>query len=66
MKVKLIAEIEVSIPGEFQDDTVATQMLQDELEDRLETLVEYEKYDQPEVMFTSVKINQYIPGAGKL
>ena len=66
MKVKLIAEIHVDIPGEFQDDKVAARMLQDELDDCLDTLVQYDKYDQPEIMFTSVKITEYIPGAGKL
>ena len=66
MKVKIIAEIHVSIPGEFQDDKLATQMLQDELTERFDIGYEYEKYDQPEVMFISADIVEYIPGAGKL
>ena len=41
-------------------------MLQDELDDRLDTLVQFDKYDQPEIMFISSKITEYIPGAGKL
>lgn len=66
MKVKIIAEIHVDIPGEFQDDKLATQMLQDELTERFDLDCHYDKYDQPEVMFTSAKIVEYIPGAGNL
>lgn len=66
MKVKLIIEIDADIPGEFQDDQLATKLLQDEVEELLSIGYEYEKYDQPSVMFTSSKIIQYIPGKGKL
>jgi hypothetical protein len=66
MKVKIIAEIHVDIPGEFQDDELATQLLQDEVNERFDIGCEYDKYDQPSVMFTSAKIIQYIPGLGKL
>ena len=66
MKVKIITEIHADIPGEFQDDELATKLLQDEVDELLSIGVEYEKYDQPSVMFTSTKIIQYIPGKGKL
>ncbi len=66
MKVKINLEIHADIPGEFQDDELATKLLQDEVDELLSIGVEYEKYDQPSVMFTSSKIIQYIPGKGKL
>jgi len=66
MKVKFNIEIEADIPGEFQDDVLAVKLLQDEVDELLSIGCEYEKYDQPTVMFTSSKITQYIPGAGKL
>jgi hypothetical protein len=66
MQVKLILEIDVDIPGEFQDDMLATKLLQDEVDERFDIGCEYEKYDQPSVMFRTAKIIQYIPGKGKL
>ena len=66
MKVKIIVEISADIPGEFQDDKLATKLLQDEVDELLSIGAEYEKYDQPSVMFTTAKIIQYIPGKGKL
>jgi hypothetical protein len=66
MKVKINVEIHADIPGEFQDDAEAVQLLQDTINERFEIGYEYEKYDQPSVMFTSAKIKMYIPGAGKL
>ena len=66
MKVKFNIEIEADIPGEFQDDALAIKLLQDEVDELLSIGCEYDKYDQPTVMFTSSKITQYIPGAGKL
>jgi len=66
MKVKLNVEIHADIPGEFQDDTDAVELLQDIINERFEIGYEYEKYDQPSVMFESAQIKMYIPGAGKL
>jgi len=66
MKVKLNVEIHADIPGEFQDDSDAVQLLQEEINERFEIDYEYDKEDQPSVMFTSAKIKMYIPGAGKL
>jgi len=66
MQVKLTVEIHADIPGEFQDDAEAVRLLQDEVEELLSIGAEYDKYDQPSVMFTSAKIKMYIPGAGKL
>lgn len=66
MKVKLNVEIHVDIPGEFQDDTLATQLLQQEVNERFDIGCKYDKYDQPSIMFTSANITQYIPGLGKL
>ena len=66
MKVKFTLEIHADIPGEFQDDAEAVQLLQDTINERFEIGYEYEKYDQPSVMFTSAQIKMYIPGAGKL
>lgn len=66
MKVKIIAEIHADIPGEFQDDKLATKLLKDELLELLDIGADYDKYDQPTVMFTSLNVIQYTPGAGKL
>ena len=66
MKVKLNVEIHADIPGEFQDDTQAVQLLQEEINERFEIDYEYDKEDQPSVMFESAQIKIYIPGAGKL
>jgi hypothetical protein len=66
MKVKLNVEIHADIPGEFQDDTDAVELLQDTINERFEIGYEYDKEDQPSVMFESAQIKIYIPGAGKL
>ena len=66
MKVKINVEIHADIPGEFQNDAEAVQLLQEEIDERFDIGCEYEKEDQPSVMFTSAKIKMYIPGAGKL
>jgi hypothetical protein len=66
MKVKFTVEIEADIPGEFQNDKLAVTLLQEEVTELLSIGCEYEKEDQPSVMFLSGKITQYIPGAGKL
>lgn len=66
MKVKFLVQVEADIPGEFQDDILATQMLQDEVTERFDLNYTYDKYDQPEVMFTSANIIEYKPGLGKL
>jgi len=66
MKVKLNVEIHADIPGEFQDDADAVQLLQQEINERFEIDYEYDKEDQPSVMFESAQIKIYIPGAGKL
>ena len=66
MQVKIIVEINADIPGEFQDDELATKLLQDEIDELLSIGCEYEKYDQPSVMFASANITNYIPGKGKL
>jgi hypothetical protein len=66
MKVKFTVEIQADIPGEFQDDADAVTLLQDEVTELLSIGAEYEKEDQPSVMFLTGKITEYIPGAGKL
>ena len=66
MKVKLIVEIDADIPGEFQDDQLATSLLDHEIRDLLSIGVEYDKYEQPSVMFDSMSIIAYTPGLGKL
>lgn len=66
MKIKINVEIHADIPGEFQDDAEAIQLLQQEIAERFDIGCEYEKEDQPSVIFTSAKIKKYIPGAGKL
>jgi len=66
MKVKLNVQIHADIPGEFQDDADAVQLLQQEINERFEIDYEYDKEDQPSVMFESAQIKIYIPGAGKL
>ena len=66
MKVKFNIQIEADIPGEFQNDALAVALLQEEVTQLLSIGAQYEKEDQPSVMFLSGKIIQYIPGAGKL
>ena len=66
MQVKLTVEIHADIPGEFQDNDEAIKLLQDEIDELLSIGAEYDKYDQPSVMFTSADIKVYTPGAGKL
>ena len=66
MKVKFTIEINADIPGEFQNDAEAVQLIQNEIDELFEIGCEYEKEDQPSVMFESAKIKMYIPGAGKL
>jgi hypothetical protein len=66
MKVKFNIEIEADIPGEFQDDILAVTLLQEEITELLSIGAEYDRDDQPSVMFLTGKITQYIPGAGKL
>lgn len=66
MKVKINVEIHADIPGEFQNDAEAVKLLQEEVDELLSIGCEYDKEDQPSVMFTSAKIRMYIPGAGKL
>jgi hypothetical protein len=41
-------------------------LLQDEINERFEIDYEYDKEDQPSVLFESAQIKMYIPGAGKL
>jgi hypothetical protein len=66
MKVKFTVEIEADIPGEFQNDKLAVTLLQGEITELLSIGAQYEKEDQPAVMFLSGKITEYIPGKGKL
>ena len=66
MKVKFTIEINADIPGEFQNDALAVVLLQEELTELLSIGAEYDKDDQPSVMFESAKIKNYFPGAGKL
>jgi hypothetical protein len=66
MKVKFTIQIQADIPGEFQDDALAVSLIKNEIDELLSIGCQYDKYDQPTVMFTSSKITQYIPGAGKL
>ena len=66
MKVKLLLEVNADIPGEFQDDAHAVTLLTQDLSELLDINTQYEKEYQPDVMFTSLKIIQYIPGLGKL
>jgi len=66
MKVKFNIEIEADIPGEFQNDTLAVTLLQEEIIELLSIGAEYDRDDQPSIMFLAGKITQYVPGAGKL
>jgi len=66
MKIKFTAEITMDIPGEFQDDADAVQLITEELRDRLETEVEYDKYDQPSLMFLTAEIANYSVTAGRV
>jgi hypothetical protein len=66
MKVKFTIQIQADIPGEFQDDALAVSLIKNEIDELLSIGYQYDKYDQPTIMFTSSEITQYIPGAGKL
>lgn len=66
MKIKFTAEITMDIPGEFQDDDIAVQMIKDELRDKLEIGFEYDKYDQPSIMFLSSQVSDYTVTAGRV
>jgi hypothetical protein len=66
MKIKFTAEITMDIPGEFQDDADAVQLITEELRDRLETEVEYDKYDQPSLIFLTAEIDNYSVTAGRV
>jgi hypothetical protein len=66
MKIKFTAEITMDIPGEFQDDADAVQLITEELRDRLETEVEYDKYDQPSLMFLTAEVRSYFVTAGRV
>jgi len=66
MKVKLVVEIHADIPGEFQDDKLAINILDQEMRDLLSVAVQYDKYDHPEITFDEISIINYIPGLGKL
>ena len=66
MKVKFTIEIEADIPGEFQNDTLAMKLLQDEIDELLSIGCEYEKDDQPTVMFISSKMRKYFVTAGRI
>lgn len=66
MKVKVLLEIEADIPGEFQNDALAVSLIDQEIRDLLSVGVQYDKYDQPDVLFNELNITQYIPGKGKL
>ena len=66
MKVKFTIQIEADIPGEFQNDALAVSLLQEEVTELLSIGAQYEKEDQPSVMFLTGKITKYIPGLGKL
>jgi len=66
MKVKFTIEIEADIPGEFQDDALAVKLLKDEVDELLSIGAEYDKYDQPSVMFTSSKMRTYFVTAGRI
>ena len=66
MKVKVTTDIFLDIPGEFQDDDIAVQMIKDELRDKLEIGFEYDKYDQPSIMFLSAQVRSYFVTAGRV
>lgn len=66
MKIKFTAEITMDIPGEFQDDILATQVIMEELKERLDIGCEFEKEDQPTFMFLTAKLRSYFVTAGRV
>jgi hypothetical protein len=66
MKIKFTAEITMDIPGEFQDDDLATEVIMQELNERLDIGYEYEKEDQPTFMFLTTKLRSYFVTAGRV
>jgi hypothetical protein len=66
MKIKFTAEITMDIPGEFQDDDLATEVIMQELNERLDIGYEFEKEDQPTFMFLTTKLRSYFVTAGRV
>lgn len=60
MKVKLIVEVHADIPGEFQDDKLVIDLLDQEIRDLLSVAVEYGRYDHAGITFNQISIIDYI------
>ena len=56
----------MDIPGEFQDDTLATEVIMQELNERLDIGYEFEKEDQPTFMFLTTELRSYFVTAGRV
>lgn len=55
MKVKILTEIQLSIPGEFQDDNLAVKLINDHLSDALYVAAHYD--DLPDDYLSVHKLN---------
>lgn len=66
MKTKITVEIEVQIPGEFQDDALAVSAIARDLEERLEIGYEYEDDMSGEILFKDLKVLNYFVTAGRI
>jgi len=66
MKTKITVEIEVQIPGEFQDDALAVSAISRELEERLDIGYEYEDDMSGEILFKDLKVRSYFVTAGRI
>jgi hypothetical protein len=66
MKIKFTAEITMDIPGEFQDDALATEVIMQDLNERLDIGYEFEKEDQPSFMFLTAELRSYFVTAGRV
>ena len=66
MKTKITVEIEVQIPGEFQDSALAVSAISRELEERLDIGCEYEDDMSDEILFKDLKVCNYFVTAGRI
>lgn len=68
MKVKVNAEIQLDIPGEFQDDAMAVRLIDQTLRDMLYVGVEYDQEDLPEdfLPINELKIKSYYVVTGRV
>lgn len=67
MKVKVLAEIILDIPGEFQEDTMAIAMIDQELRDQLYVGCDYQLNEETDTLHIhELAITSYIVLSGRI